>query len=95
MSRRPFENRVQNDRSSSCNPRNSDPKLRGLGGATKQSKLKTYIKNQKSKQRHQYNKDLKEIFKRCKPTIEQQLIVIEQNDSHSDAKIKKAEKIYR
>ena len=71
------------------------------GGATERSKLKKYIKNQKSKQRCQYNKDLKKIYERCKPTIEQQPIVVEQDSDNPDAaskkaaEIKKAKKIYK
>ena len=97
--RRPLEHRVQSSRSSSSNQHRFDPKLRGMGGVTERSQLKKYEKNRKCKIRNQYNKDLKKIYNRCKPTMEQQPISLDQKEEEADInvmsdEVKKIEKVY-
>ena len=68
-----------------------------MGGVTERSQLKNYEKNQKCKTRNQYNKDLKKLFDRCKPTIEQQPIFLDQEEDKTtmSEKVKKVKRVYK
>ena len=68
-----------------------------MGGVTERSKLKHYEKNQKCKIRNQKNKELNKTFERCKPTAEQQPILLDQEEDKTamSEEVKKVEKVYK